>query len=63
MIRFSEKPFQFVAGWFLVLLGIVGLFLPVLQGIALIIAGFIVLENEHMLKIMRKMKEKWKKRR
>lgn len=62
MIKFSEHKFRFVAGWALITLGIAGLFLPILQGIALIVAGAVVLENEHILKILHKLKKKWKRR-
>ena len=35
-------------GWFFVLLGIVGLFLPILQGILFILIGLIILSSEYM---------------
>lgn len=35
------------SGWFLLALGIVGLFLPVLQGIAFIVSGLAVLATEY----------------
>lgn len=37
---------RIVAGFILVGLGIVGLFLPFLQGIAMIVAGFLLLARE-----------------
>ncbi len=49
------------AGYFLVFLGIIGLFLPVLQGIVFLIAGFALLENETMLKFLKKFVKKEKK--
>jgi uncharacterized membrane protein YbaN (DUF454 family) len=48
-----------VVGWGFVLLGIVGLFLPVLQGILFILIGLIILSSEyvwahHLLEKLRK---------
>jgi uncharacterized membrane protein YbaN (DUF454 family) len=37
-----------VAGWGFILLGIVGLFLPVLQGILFILIGLIILSSEYV---------------
>lgn len=37
-----------VVGWGFVLLGIVGLFLPVLQGILFILIGLIILSSEYV---------------
>ncbi len=34
---------RLIAGWTLVVLGIIGLFLPILQGVALILAGLALL--------------------
>ncbi len=45
--RTRRRPFwrvaRLIAGWTLVALGIVGLFLPILQGVALILAGLALL--------------------
>jgi uncharacterized membrane protein YbaN (DUF454 family) len=35
-------------GWFFVLLGIIGLFLPILQGILFILIGLIILSTEYV---------------
>ncbi|MBI1941512.1 MAG: PGPGW domain-containing protein [Acidobacteria bacterium] len=37
-----------VVGWGFILLGIVGLFLPVLQGILFIVIGLIILSSEYV---------------
>jgi len=42
----AKKIFVFIAGWFFILLGIVGLFLPLLQGILFIAIGFLILSRE-----------------
>ena len=41
-----RKTLRFVAGWSLIVVGIVGLFLPLLQGVVFIILGVIVLAPE-----------------
>ena len=43
MRRKIKKILQLAAGWLLLLLGVVGLFLPVLQGILFIMLGLLVL--------------------
>ena len=37
-----------VAGWAFILLGIVGLFLPILQGILFLLIGLIILSSEYV---------------
>ena len=37
---------RIVSGFFLLVLGVIGLFLPVLQGIAMIVAGLLILAPE-----------------
>lgn len=41
-----QRVLRITAGWVLVGLGVIGLFLPVLQGIALILLGALVLSRE-----------------
>jgi len=41
-----KRVFRHVLGWSLLLLGIIGLFLPVLQGILFILAGMAILAPE-----------------
>ncbi len=36
-----------IAGWFFVVLGIVGLFVPVLQGVLFILIGLTILSTQH----------------
>jgi hypothetical protein len=38
---------KLVVGWSLIVLGVIGLFLPVLQGILFLLAGLIILSTEH----------------
>ncbi|MBI3811429.1 MAG: PGPGW domain-containing protein [Nitrospirae bacterium] len=46
MRAFAKKTAIYLIGWFFILLGIVGLFLPVLQGILFILIGLLVLSKE-----------------
>jgi uncharacterized protein len=41
-----KKVYRHVFGWFFILLGIIGLFLPILQGILFLIIGAIILAPE-----------------
>ncbi len=45
----ARKLFDWIAGISLILLGIVGLFLPVLQGILFILAGLAILSSHSPL--------------
>ena len=42
-----KKILVLVAGWAFIVIGIVGLFLPVLQGILFIVIGLIILSTEY----------------
>jgi uncharacterized membrane protein YbaN (DUF454 family) len=58
MNRHAKRVFIVIIGWFFILLGIVGLFLPILQGILFILIGLIILSSEyvwahHLLKRIR----------
>lgn len=37
-----------LAGWFFILLGIAGLFLPILQGVLFLVVGLIILSSEYV---------------
>jgi len=52
------RTFKKVIGVFLIILGFIGLFLPIFQGILLIFFGLTFLENERVLKYFNKF---WKK--
>lgn len=41
-----QKVYRHFFGWFFILLGVVGLFLPILQGILFLIIGTIILAPE-----------------
>ncbi len=38
---------RLIGGWALLLLGVVGLFLPILQGLLFLLAGLLILSREH----------------
>lgn len=67
MKKAGRKILVFIAGWFFILLGIVGLFLPILQGILFIAIGFLILSRESrwakrmLVKLRRKYPEQFKK--
>jgi uncharacterized membrane protein YbaN (DUF454 family) len=48
MTRVLKKALVLVVGWAFILLGIVGLFLPVLQGILFLTIGLIILSSEYV---------------
>ena len=47
MTRGVKKALVLVVGWAFILLGIAGLFLPVLQGILFLMIGLIILSTEY----------------
>jgi len=48
MNRAVKKALVLVVGWVFILLGIVGLFLPVLQGILFLMIGLVILSTEYV---------------
>jgi len=48
MTRAVKKVLVLVAGWSFILLGIAGLFLPVLQGILFLMVGLVILSTEYV---------------
>ena len=56
------KILKYIAGWTLIVLGVIGLFLPFLQGILMIIAGGILLENKQIIEFVKSMQKKWEER-
>ncbi|MBL7107833.1 MAG: hypothetical protein ISS38_00830 [Candidatus Cloacimonetes bacterium] len=57
-----KKTIKKIFGVFLILLGIVGLFLPILQGILLIVAGLTILGDKRMIKLIEQIKEYFRKK-
>lgn len=48
MNRHLKRILVLIVGWGFILLGIVGLFLPVLQGVLFLLIGLIVLSSEYV---------------
>jgi uncharacterized membrane protein YbaN (DUF454 family) len=48
MTRAVKKALVLVVGWGFILLGIAGLFLPVLQGILFLMIGLVILSTEYV---------------
>ena len=47
MTRIREKWLTVIIGWTFIVLGIAGLFLPLLQGILFLMIGLIILSSEY----------------
>lgn len=45
---YTKRMLVLIAGWAFILLGIVGLFLPVLQGVLFLLIGLIILSSEYV---------------
>jgi uncharacterized membrane protein YbaN (DUF454 family) len=43
-----KKAFALVAGWTLIVLGVIGLFLPFMQGILFLMIGLTILSSEYV---------------
>ena len=48
MNRPAKRILILIVGWLFILLGIVGLFLPILQGLLFILIGLIILSSEYV---------------
>lgn len=61
MMALAKKTLIYVIGWAFILLGIVGLFLPILQGILFLLIGLLVLSKQSQFakNILRRVKERY----
>ena len=48
MTAYTKRILVLVVGWGFILLGIVGLFLPILQGVLFLLVGLIILSSEYV---------------
>ncbi len=48
MTQAVKRALVLVAGWSFILLGIAGLFLPVLQGVLFLLIGLVILSSEYV---------------
>ncbi len=63
MNRTMKRMLVLVVGWAFIVLGIAGLFLPVLQGILFLLIGLIVLSSEYVWahRLLTKLKQRFPK--
>lgn len=61
MRKETKRIIRIISGYILIIFGIIGLFLPFLQGIALIFAGIMLISPSHGKKIIAWVKMKWQK--
>jgi uncharacterized membrane protein YbaN (DUF454 family) len=56
-----KRAVLLVAGWAFILLGIVGLFLPLLQGILFLLIGLVILSSEYVWAhhLLRKLRQRF----
>lgn len=56
-----KRAVVLVVGWAFILLGIAGLFLPILQGILFLLIGLFILSSEYVWahKLLKKLKERF----
>ena len=48
MRRRAKKILTLFAGWFCILFGLVGLFIPILKGIVFLFVGLVILSSEYV---------------
>lgn len=48
MNTFAKRVMVLIVGWCFIVLGIVGLFLPILQGVLFLLIGLIILSSEYV---------------
>ena len=48
MKTYTKRILLLIVGWAFILLGIVGLFLPILQGVLFLLVGLIILSSEYV---------------
>ncbi len=63
MTQAVKRGLVLITGWMFILLGIAGLFLPVLQGILFLLIGLIILSSEYVWAhhLLRKLKARFPK--
>ncbi len=63
MKTYTKRILLLVVGWAFILLGILGLFLPVLQGVLFLLVGLIILSSEYVWahRLLTKVRERFPK--
>jgi uncharacterized membrane protein YbaN (DUF454 family) len=59
----TKRILVLIVGWSFILLGIVGLFLPILQGVLFLLVGLIILSSEYVWahRLLTKLRERFPK--
>lgn len=59
----TQRILIMITGWTFILLGIVGLFLPILQGVLFLLVGLIILSSEYVWahRLLTKLRERFPK--
>jgi len=60
---YTKRILVLIVGWAFILLGILGLFLPVLQGVLFLLVGLIILSSEYVWahRLLTKVRERFPK--
>lgn len=60
---YTKRILALIAGWSFILLGILGLFLPILQGFLFLLVGLIILSSEYVWahRLLSKLRERFPK--
>ena len=63
MKTYTKRILVLIVGWAFILLGILGLFLPVLQGVLFLVVGLIILSSEYVWahRLLTKVRERFPK--
>ena len=63
MKAYTKRILILIVGWAFILLGIVGLFLPILQGVLFLLIGLIILSSEYVWahRLLAKLRERFPK--
>ncbi len=63
MTSLTKRILTLIAGWSFIVLGIAGLFLPILQGVLFLLVGLIILSSEYVWahRLLSKLRERFPK--
>ena len=63
MKAYTKRILVLIVGWAFIVLGIVGLFLPILQGVLFLLVGLIILSSEYVWahRLLTKLRERFPK--
>jgi uncharacterized membrane protein YbaN (DUF454 family) len=60
---YTKRILVLITGWAFIILGIIGLFLPILQGVLFLLVGLIILSTEYVWahRLLNKLRERFPK--